>query len=170
MQDPRAHSGARSSAGISPASSWTNLAVPALPVLACFLGGATVKSIEGIVVALLGLLLLIKPPRASHGWVTNAILVALALCGAIAFLPARWFVQPEWRTALVSDFGIPLGVDLTVQPWLTLGCFVSFVAGLSWLYYTTTQELELRFRQRDRDPGRDLHRPLSRARRASVLA
>ena len=144
MQDPRAHSGARSPAGISPASSWTNLVVPALPVLACFLGGATVKSIEGVVVALLGLLLLIKPPRTSHGWVTNAILVALALCGAIAFLPARWFFQPEWRTALVNDFGIPLGVDLTAQPWLTLGCFLSFVAGLSWLYYTTTQELELR--------------------------
>ena len=40
---------------------WMNLAVPTLPVLACFIGGATQKWSEGIVVALLGLILLVHP-------------------------------------------------------------------------------------------------------------
>ena len=39
-----------------------------LPVLACFLGGATEKWSEGIVVALLGFILLVNPPRLSLGW------------------------------------------------------------------------------------------------------
>src|SRR5215212_8386411 len=47
----------------APGRWWLNLAVPALPVLACFLGGATVKWSEGIVVALFGVMLLIHPPK-----------------------------------------------------------------------------------------------------------
>src|SRR4029453_15226228 len=31
----------------------------------------------------------------------------------------------------------------TSQPWITLSYFVSFVAGLSWLYIVATQDLEL---------------------------
>jgi O-antigen ligase len=144
MQESQQHRSERPAGHRPPGQSWSNWIVPALPVLACCLGGATSKSTEGIVVALLGVLLLSKPPKVSLGWMTNTILIALGLCGAIAFLPAQWFFRPEWRTALTDDFGIPLNVDLTPQPWLTLGCLVSFVAGLSWLYYTATQELELR--------------------------
>ncbi len=47
-----------------PAVRWANNAALALlPVLACFLGGATEKWAEGIVIALLGLFLLVRPPR-----------------------------------------------------------------------------------------------------------
>src|SRR3954462_11353514 len=128
----------------APGRWWLNLAVPALPVLACFLGGATVKWSEGIVVALFGVILLIHPPKVSLGWALNGILLALLACAATAFLPANWFLQPAWRTALVEDFGVALPGTLSPQPWISLGCFLSFVAGTSWLYYVSTLELDLR--------------------------
>ena len=115
-----------------------------LPVLACFFGGATEKWSEGIVIALLGLFLLVAPPRFSLGPWANGILLALALCAAVAFLPARWFFEPAWRTALVNDFAVQLPSTLSPQPWLTLGCLISFLAGLSWVYFVTAEDLELR--------------------------
>ncbi len=123
---------------------WKNLAVAGLPVLACFLGGATEKWAEGAIVALLGLLLLVNPPRFSLGWMLNAICLGLAASAALAFLPARFVRTPAWRTALTDDFGIALPASITPQPWITLGAFLSLIAGLCWLYYVATQELELR--------------------------
>lgn len=128
----------------APARWWLNVAVPALPVLACFLGGATQKWSEGIVAALFGVILLIQPPKVSWGPAINLVLLALLACAATAFLPANWFVTPAWRTALVQDFGIVLPGTLSPQPWISLGCFLSFLAGLSWLYYVSTLELDLR--------------------------
>jgi hypothetical protein len=121
-----------------------NVAVASLPVLACFLGGATQKWSEGIVVGLLGMMLLIQPPRVSWGLTINLVLLGLLACAATAFLPANWFLVPAWRTALVEDFGVVLPGTLSPQPWISLGCFVSFLAGLAWLYYVSTLELELR--------------------------
>ena len=128
----------------APARWWLNLAVPMLPVLACFLGGATLKWSEGIIVALFGLMLLVHPPQVSLGWALNLILLGLLACAATAFLPANWFLQSAWRTALIEDFGIPLPGTLSPQPWISLGCFLSFLAGLSWLYYVGTLDLDLR--------------------------
>src|SRR5713101_3881240 len=115
-----------------------------LPVFACFLGGATQKWGEGIVVALLGLYLLANPPRFSLGLALNLVLLALLISAAVAFLPASWFFQPAWRASYVNDFGISLPTTLTPQPWITLTCLFSFVAGLSWLYLVCAQQLELR--------------------------
>ena len=85
-----------------------------------------------------------RPPRFSLGALTNLVLLALFILAAVAFFPASWFFQPEWRAALVNDFGIQLPSTLTPQPWITLGYLVSFAAGLSWLYIVSTQDLELR--------------------------
>jgi O-antigen ligase len=118
--------------------------VALLPVLACFLGGATQKWEEGLVITLLALYLLVRPPRFSLGALTNLVLLTLFILAAVAFLPARWFFQPEWRATFVNDLGIQLPSTLTPQPWLTLSYLVSFAAGLSWLYVVSTQDLELR--------------------------
>ena len=118
--------------------------VALLPVLACFLGGATQKWEEGLVITLLALYLLVRPPRFSLGALTNLVLLTLFILAAVAFLPARWFFQPEWRVTFVNDFGIQLPSTLTPQPWITLSYLVSFAAGLSWLYVVSTQDLELR--------------------------
>ncbi len=128
----------------APARWWRNIAIPTLPVLACFLGGATEKWSEGIIVALLGLILLADPPRLSQGRGLNLILLAAAAAAAAAFLPANWFLQPAWRLVLESDFGISLPATLSPQPWISLGCFISFLAGLSWLYYVSALDLDLR--------------------------
>src|SRR6266516_3679609 len=121
-----------------------NATVALLPVLACFLGGATQKWEEGLVITLLALCLLVRPPRFSLGALTNLVLLTFFILAAVAFLPALWFFQPEWRKAFVNDFGIQLPSTLTPQPWITLGYLVSFAAGLSWLYAVSTQDLELR--------------------------
>jgi O-antigen ligase/Flp pilus assembly protein TadD len=118
--------------------------VALLPVLACFLGGATQKWAEGIVLAILGFYLLIRPPRLSLGLALNCILAGLLLLAAIAFLPHSWFFAPDWRSAIVHDFEISLPPSLTPQPWMTASCLISFAAGLSWLYVVATQELDLR--------------------------
>src|SRR5580704_16694334 len=120
-----------------------NATVALLPVLACFLGGATQKWEEGLIITVLGAYLLVRPARFSLGAVTNLVLLTLFILAAVAFLPARWFFQPEWRATLVSDFGIQLPGTLTVQPWITLSYLLSFVAGLIWLYIVCTQDIEL---------------------------
>src|SRR6267142_1095151 len=128
----------------APTTRWiANATVALLPVLACFLGGATQKWEEGLVITVLATYLLMRPPQFSLGALTNLVLLTLFILGAVGFLPARWFFQPEWRAALVNDFGIQLPSTLTPQPWITLTYLVSFVAGLSWLYIVSTQDLEL---------------------------
>jgi tetratricopeptide (TPR) repeat protein/O-antigen ligase len=123
---------------------WVAPAVALLPVVACFLGGATEKWSEGIVVALLGLLLIFDPPRHSLGPLLNGILIALLAGAALSFLPAHWFYTPSWRRALINDFGIELSPNFSPQPWITLGCLISFFAGLTWFYYVCVQEAEMR--------------------------
>src|SRR5947209_10508466 len=51
-----------------------------LPVLAVFLGGATSKWAEGIIVAFFGAFLIFQPPRPSLRWKINATFLAFALC------------------------------------------------------------------------------------------
>src|SRR3954466_7306811 len=68
----------------APGRWWLNVAVPALPVLACFLGGATQKWSEGIVAAFFGVMLLVHPPQLSLGRTINIILLALLACLATA--------------------------------------------------------------------------------------
>ncbi len=117
-------------------------------MLACFIGGATEKWAEGIVVGLLGVLLLLNPPRFSLGPAIHGILCALLACGALAFLPANWFFQPAWRTALIDDFGVKLGSTLSPQPWISFGCLLSLIAGFSWFYYVCGQDVEIRAARR----------------------
>ncbi len=95
----------------TPEFTWEDLATALLPVLACFLGGATEKWAEGIIVALLGLLLMVNPPRFSHGPVFHGILLALVAWAAIAFCPAPgFFNRPggrRWCRISASPFPRP---------------------------------------------------------------
>jgi len=134
----------RNSHNISAIQWASNGSIALLPILACFLGGGSQKWAEGIVTALLGLYLLVRPPGVSLGPIINCIFVALLGLATIAFLPARWFFLPAWRSAVLNDFAIPLPSTLTPQPWMTAGCLISLIAGMSWLYVVSTQELELR--------------------------
>jgi len=122
----------------------SNVFIALLPVLACFLGGSSQKWAEGIVVGLLGLYLLIRPPHASLGIATNCVFIALVVLATIAFLPADWLFIPAWRRAVVNDFGILLPSTVSPQPWLTASCLISLIAAMAWLYVVSTQEIGLR--------------------------
>jgi O-antigen ligase len=115
-----------------------------LPVLACFLAGGTQKWGEGIVLALLGIYLIARPPRYSLGWPINLVLLALLAVAATAFLPASRFYQPEWRAAFLNDFNIALPSTVSPQPVITGTCLISFLAGLAWLYVICSERLGLR--------------------------
>jgi O-antigen ligase len=134
----------RKNQSASPTGWLANATVALLPVLACFLAGATEKWEEGVVITLLGFCLLVRPPRFSLGAITNLVLFILFILATVALLPAHWFFQPEWRAAFVNNFAIQLPSTLTPQPWITLSYLVSFAAGLTWLYVVSTQDLGLR--------------------------
>src|SRR5437773_1321870 len=144
MRNSMQRSQSRENQNAAPTRWIANATVALLPVHACFLGGAAQKWEEGLVITVLALFLLVRPPRFSLGALTNLVLLTLFILAAVAFFPARWFFQPERRTAFANDFGIQLPSTLTPQPWITLGYLVSFAAGLSWLYAVSTQDLELR--------------------------
>jgi O-antigen ligase len=121
-----------------------NVAFACLPVLACFLGGGTQKWAEGIVVAVLGIYLLVWPPRFSLGLATNLVFLALIALAALSFLPAHYFFPSTWRAAMTDDLGIVVPNTLSAQPYISVGCLLSLIAGISWLYLVSTRELELR--------------------------
>jgi O-antigen ligase len=134
----------RDRAGDATTRGLINVAFACLPVLACFLGGGTQKWAEGIIVAILGIYLIASPPRFSLGLATNLVFLALIALAAFAFLPAHYFFSSTWRAAMTDDLGIVLPNTVSAQPWITFGCLVSVVAGISWLYLVSTRELELR--------------------------
>ena len=144
MQNPTHEGSSHERHNATPGRGLSHAFIALLPVLACFLGGGTQKWGEGIVVALLGLYLIANPPRFSLGLALNLVLLALLISAVVAFLPASWFFQPPWRASYVNDLGISLPTTLSPQPWMTLTCLLSLVAGLSWLYVVCAQQLELR--------------------------
>src|SRR5213596_1536409 len=68
-----------------------NAIVASLPVLACFLAGATQKWEEGVVITVLAFCLLVRPPRFSLGVITNLVLFTLFILAAVALLPPTGF-------------------------------------------------------------------------------
>src|SRR5436309_5906747 len=144
MQNPTHEGSSHERHNATPGRGLSHAFIALLPVLACFLGGGTQKWGEGIVVVLLGLYLLANPPRFSLGLALNLVLLALLISAVVAFLPASCFFQPSWRASYVNDLGISLPTTLSPQPWMTLTCLLSLVAGLSWLYVVCAQQLELR--------------------------
>ena len=137
----RAH---RASAGGTAAASWAAIALPLLVVVAVFLGGATQRWSLALVTGCFSLLLLFRPPRFSLGPVLNTIALLFLALAAAAFLPARWFVLPQWRISLTKDFGVQLASTVTAQPWMTLESLIVLVAGLAWIYYVATLDANLR--------------------------
>lgn len=95
-----------------------------------------------------GVALLRHPPRHSPGiWVDRLALAFLA-CLLIAFLPAFYWPDPEWRTAAVEQFQIELPASLTVQPWISLEAWLCALAGLAWFYAASSWQINYTGRKR----------------------
>lgn len=117
---------------------WGRALLALLPLGCVASGGATERWSEALMLLALGGVLLATPPRASLGRWMNLALVGLFLSAFVAFLPARWFFVPAWRSALTDDFGATLPTTLSPQPWLTAEAVVVFAAGLGWFYLMGT--------------------------------
>ena len=100
-------------------------------VAAIFMGGATERVPQAIVLAAMGALFVMAPPASwpERKW-TFAVLALLALAAAGA-LPASWFHAASWRSA-VSEAGIALPATLSPQPRLTLEAWLLLAAGIAW--------------------------------------
>jgi O-antigen ligase len=144
MQEPEHSRSARSRASGAAAARWTAVGLPLLIVLASFLGGATQRWSQAIVIGCFALLLLARPPRFSLGPALNTLALLFVALAAVAFLPAHWFMAPDWRIALTNDFGVQLAPMVSPQPWLTLDCLFTLVAGVVWIYYVATLDADLR--------------------------
>lgn len=115
-----------------PQARWIALTI--ITVLAPTLGGSTSRWAEGIILGLVGLVLIISPPRHSLGTKINVLCGALLLVAFTAFLPARWFGVPGWRSHAVALVHLPLPQTLTPQPWLTGEAIILLAGGLAWFY------------------------------------
>ncbi len=176
---PPASTSRRRRRRVAPGSAWQDIVTGGLPVLACFLGGATEKWSEGIVFVVLGSFASDRA-AALFAWAGGQLhpVGRCSGCAAFAFLPADWFYQPLWRIALIKDFGIALPDSVSPQPWVTLGCLGSFLGAVCWFYYVAAQQLEHRSVRRQFRVfaggvvllAGALPSALSQTRRASLLA
>src|SRR4026208_1250832 len=76
---------------------WVTIALAFLVVLASFLGGATQRGGEAIVIGGFALLLLAYPPRASLGPALNTLALVFLAFAAAAFFPSCWVALADWR-------------------------------------------------------------------------
>lgn len=113
----------------------------ALALLPAFLGGGTERWSEGVVFCLVGLLLIIEPPRQSLGKITHFVFAGLLLAACTAFLPARWFGFPGWRTVATQNFGIDLPTSISPQPWITGEAILIMLGGMAWFYLVSSATL-----------------------------
>src|SRR5438477_11000572 len=91
---------ARSRSRINRTATLAFYVVLALSALAPLLGGPTKLWAAASLAAATGLLFLIAPPTRSLGRVPNIAFAALIALALAAFLPARWFAFPDWRSVL----------------------------------------------------------------------
>jgi len=110
------------------------------------MGGATELWAQALLAIGAGLLMVFLPPRRSLGLVPNLAFAALLLLALTAFLPARWFAAPDWRTDFLK-LGAQLPLTRSPQPWLSLEwtCFLLLV--LAWAYYLASFRWSRRLRE-----------------------
>ena len=103
-----------------------------LVIAAIFMGGATERVPQGIVLAAMGVLILVAPPAAGpdRKWL-RAVLWLLVLAAA-GMLPASFFYTASWRDA-VQGAGIVLPPSLSPQPRLTIDAWLLLAAGITWM-------------------------------------
>ena len=112
---------------------WLLVCLTSLTMLAPFLGGSTRPWSEGIVLAFLGIVIAVRPPRSFGSHAFGAVLLGLLALSALDFLPASWFGLPAWRIDLTGRLGFQLPRTLSPQPWVTLDCVILLFSGAAWI-------------------------------------
>ena len=108
-----------------------------LILVAVFMGGATERVPQGIVLAGMGVMILAAPPASwpDRKWL-YAVCGLLAIAAA-ALLPAVFFYNASWRD-IVQVAGISLPSALSPQPRLTLEAWLLLAAGITWMGWLMT--------------------------------
>ena len=85
-----------------------------------------------------------RPPAALFVRLALNTLALLFLALATGFSPRALVSPPALADRPNERSRGALPATLSVQPWLTLDCCVTLIAGLAWIYYVTTLEAHLR--------------------------
>ncbi len=110
-------------------SEWVAPAVVLVALSAAFLGGDGSDYGEAIPLIGIGLLFWFRPLRAIPADAVLIGIVGLILCGLIGFLPARWFGEPGWHSAIRHT--IPgLSWTVTLQPVHSLTRFCVMLSAI----------------------------------------
>lgn len=118
-----------------------------IPTVALSLAGSREPWVLGVVILLVGVSLVFRPPTASIPaliWIPAAGVALLALGG---LLPQSWSASPSWRVALGDDYGIPVGSLRSPQPWITVEGWTLLVLGILWLVSCVGQQAGTRERR-----------------------
>jgi tetratricopeptide (TPR) repeat protein len=119
-----------------PGPAWQGVVFAMLPVLICLFGAGREAWSKGLAAILLGLALLIFPVRRSLPPFVTLCFFGALLAPLTALLPADTLLTlPEWRTALVEDWGIILSSTLSPQAGMTLEAWILFALCVVWLYW-----------------------------------
>ena len=124
----------RHTAPSAPASVFVHSLLLAAVSATVFLAAGPAQGSLGIFLLAAGVALTFCPARVKVEWPLWLCAAGLVGCGALAFLPARWFPAPAWRTVLGGATAIHLPSTVTPVPWETgfwLGLLgLSFLTGL----------------------------------------
>ncbi len=101
---------------------------------AIFLAGGAPQGNLGVFLLCAGVAMIGCPPRVRVEWPLWAAATGLVVCGALAFLPARFLPMPWWRQALAAAPVVTLPGSITAAPgetafWLAL-LTLSLMVGL----------------------------------------
>lgn len=117
---------------------WLLPAAGLFPLVMLFLGTGESGWEQGLAALLLGLILLIHPPRRG---VPLAVLLPVGgflLLALLPLLPLNWPGRPDWWVALTAELGVDLGRSWSPQPWVTLEAWTRTALCLAWMTWWIT--------------------------------
>ena len=127
---------------------WMPYCLAGLLLLALFLGGSTRPWSEGMVLAILGMLIALRPPQSFGSRALGIVLLGLIVLALTGILPAAWFGLPAWRLELTKQPGVQLPGTLSPQPWITMDSLILLVAGAAWIAWLQARPWKLEEQRR----------------------
>ncbi|MEQ1749029.1 MAG: hypothetical protein ABL974_06375, partial [Prosthecobacter sp.] len=110
--------------------------------LAIFFAASRTTWSQGMVLVLMGVTILLAPPRFHLRRVPMLALTWLALAPGVGLLPAKWFGSlEEWRIRLVAEWSLPLSSSISPEVWTTLESWLVMLACVFWFWSCLGQNL-----------------------------